>query len=315
MKRVATAVVLIPLVIVLVFKGPVWVMAVVLALLALGCVIEFESLARAQGIETAPWLLRALVIIPFLAPLLYYVPTVRSILAGRITFHDFGSIGILLAIPVLLLAPFGFAIAHMSRNLNKCLVNAGASVLALTYIGGSLFCLWLLWVRNFGSLFVMHVLLVVWSGDIAAYYVGKNLGRHKLAPMISPGKTWEGAIASFLVSVALGTAVLQSLQPIYDWLLGYGLVPAISWLGWSSPLPRFPLSFSLLASMLVNIAAQLGDLVESALKRSANAKDSGTLLPGHGGLLDRIDALLFASPVAMLVFAIGTRLFSSSLVF
>jgi phosphatidate cytidylyltransferase len=126
---------------------------------------------------------------------------------------------------------------------------------------------------------------VVWAGDIAALYIGRAWGRHKMAPSLSPNKTWEGALGSLAGSllaagVLLGLAHLFATQWDKVWLsypedLWY-------WLG---------------LAVLVNVAAQVGDLAESALKRSAGVKDSGSLLPGHGGVLDRIDALLLAAPV------------------
>jgi len=315
MKRVATALVLIPLVLFLVFKGPDWLMALVLAAIALVCVAEYENILQAQAIEPAKRLLRVFVTLPFLAPLLYGVPGFRALFAPFAPFSAFSDIAVLVAIPIYLLAPFCFVLALMSQELTKCIPGAGASLLGLLYVGGSLFSLWILWLGDFGSLLVLHVLVVVWSGDIFAYFVGKNLGRRKLAPKISPGKTWEGTIASLLGAGALGTFILLNLQPLHDWLLPWGFVPPIGWIGWPSALPKFPLWFALAATLTVNVAAQLGDLVESALKRGANVKDSGAILPGHGGLLDRIDALLFASPVAVLVFAIGKRLFSSNMAF
>jgi phosphatidate cytidylyltransferase len=125
---------------------------------------------------------------------------------------------------------------------------------------------------------------VVWVGDIAALYVGKNYGSNKLAPAISPNKTWEGSIASVVSSV------LITLLLIY--LAEYFAGSASSILAY----PGSVLHWVLLAIVL-NIVAQLGDLAESALKRGAGVKDSGTMLPGHGGILDRIDALLLAAPV------------------
>jgi phosphatidate cytidylyltransferase len=113
---------------------------------------------------------------------------------------------------------------------------------------------------------------VIWAGDVAAYYAGRALGRHKLAPTISPNKTVEGSIAGLAGSILAGT------------LLG-------SWL-----LQR-QISFLALASLAAAIAGQLGDLAESALKRSSGVKDSSSLLPGHGGMLDRLDSLIFAAPV------------------
>jgi phosphatidate cytidylyltransferase len=124
----------------------------------------------------------------------------------------------------------------------------------------------------------------VWAGDIVAMYVGRNLGRHKLAPKLSPNKTWEGAIGSLAGSV----------------LVTVGLIYLAAQLARRDILVlAFPgtLSHWLLLAAVVNVAAQVGDLAESALKRSAGIKDSGTLLPGHGGVLDRIDALLLAAPV------------------
>jgi phosphatidate cytidylyltransferase len=130
-------------------------------------------------------------------------------------------------------------------------------------------------------------MLVVWSGDIFAYFVGKTFGRHKMAPRISPGKTWEGAAASMFASVGVGLLLSlfwgQKIPPLFQNYQAF-----VSW-GMSSPI--------LAVSALLNIAAQLGDLVESAIKRGAGVKDSGAILPGHGGMLDRIDALLFAAPV------------------
>ncbi len=305
MKRVATAAVLIPIVLWLVFLGPFWLMPLVLAGLALGCIVEYERLAEAKGIAIRKRLLRLLSIAPFLLPFL----------ASLRYAADLANIGTMVALVVILFAPFCFVAAHMSSNLEDCLVGAGASIFGFLYVSVSLVSLWRLWVGDFGSLFVLFLLVVVWSGDISAYYVGKNLGRRKLAPHISPGKTWEGAIASFVVSVSLGAWILVSLEPLHSWLLSLALVPPVGFAGWSSPIPQYPWWFAVVASTLVNIAAQLGDLVESAMKRSANVKDSGGVLPGHGGLLDRIDALLFASPVTMLVFAIGARIFPPSFYF
>lgn len=113
---------------------------------------------------------------------------------------------------------------------------------------------------------------IIWCGDSAAYYVGRAIGRYKLAPEISPSKTIEGAIAGLLASTVIGVVLgTELLEVSYGWLL---------WL-----------------SIMTGLAAQVGDLVESALKRSAKVKDSGDMLPGHGGVFDRIDSLLFATPV------------------
>ncbi|MGH9510204.1 MAG: phosphatidate cytidylyltransferase [Terriglobales bacterium] len=306
MKRVATAAVMIPIVLALVFRGPSWLMPLVLAALAIGCIIEFERLAEAKGIRIKKPLLRILGAAPFLMPFLTSVLP-ESTLTGSSAQT---------ALAVVILAPFCFVVAHMLTDLEGCFVSAGVATFGVLYISIALLCLWLLWAGTaFGSLLIFFLLVVVWSGDISAYYVGKNFGRRKLAPRISPGKTWEGAVASFVISVSLGTWILVSLEPLYFWLYSYALVPPAGFAGWGSPMPNYPWWFAVAASAVVNIAAQLGDLVESALKRSANVKDSGAILPGHGGLLDRIDALLFAGPAAMLVFAVSKRIFPSSIIF
>ena len=123
-----------------------------------------------------------------------------------------------------------------------------------------------------GAIWTLFLLAVVFSGDTAAYYVGKAIGRHKLSPKISPGKTVEGAIGGVCASLLAG-----ALFKVY-WLTG------LSW----------PLCLGLV--FFLGVMGQTGDLVESMLKRSVKIKDSGTLLPGHGGVLDRIDGLLFAAP-------------------
>jgi phosphatidate cytidylyltransferase len=124
-----------------------------------------------------------------------------------------------------------------------------------------------------GIIWLLFLLAVVFSGDTAAYYTGKTLGRHKLCPAISPGKTVEGAIGGLAGSLLAGSFFKVYALADLSWLLCVGL------------------------ALLLGVIGQVGDLVESMLKRSVKIKDSGTLLPGHGGVLDRIDGLLFAAPV------------------
>jgi phosphatidate cytidylyltransferase len=127
--------------------------------------------------------------------------------------------------------------------------------------------------REWNRHWLMFTLLLSWAGDTVAMYVGKSIGKHKLAPVISPNKTWEGAIGSVAGSLVFGATY------------AHYFIPAVS------------LELVLLVAAIGNIAGQLGDLFESWLKRRANIKDSGSSLPGHGGWLDRIDAMLFTMPV------------------
>jgi phosphatidate cytidylyltransferase len=124
-----------------------------------------------------------------------------------------------------------------------------------------------------GHHWLLFGLMVNWIGDTGAYYIGKNFGRHKLAPFVSPGKTWEGAAASAVTGVAFGVIYLPLTIPGTSVLIA-GLM-----------------------ALATNMAGQVGDLAESAIKRAAGVKDSGSLLPGHGGMLDRVDSSLFALPV------------------
>jgi phosphatidate cytidylyltransferase len=169
------------------------------------------------------------------------------------------------------------------KDLRGGLASAAASVFGVIYIGVSLSLLVCL--RADKKILVVFVMFSVWAGDIAAYYVGRSIGKHKLAPVVSPNKSWEGAIASVIGSVAMA-AIVFHFQAQID---GLFLVPP-----WDRPAVWIHV---VVLGVLANVAAQLGDLFESALKRGAGVKDSGALLPGHGGILDRIDALLFAIPV------------------
>ena len=148
-------------------------------------------------------------------------------------------------------------------------------------------CAWLAMVhaRQMGLGFLLSVLLLVWMADIAAYFGGKALGKRKLAPTISPGKSWEGAISGLL-----GVCLLAAGWVWWD-AQGASLYARL----WTFGPPLDVLSLVFLVAMSV-----VGDLVESLVKRSAGAKDSSQLLPGHGGVLDRVDALLPVLPLAML---------------
>ena len=147
-------------------------------------------------------------------------------------------------------------------------------LMGLIYI--PLFLSYLILIRNTseGISWIYFILIIVFAGDIGALYTGTYLGRHKLCPAVSPGKTIEGSIGGLTANLCAGSVFKYFIFPEYSW-----------WI-------------SILFFILVGVAGQLGDLFESELKRSAGVKDSGGLLPGHGGILDRIDALLFAAPVA-----------------
>ncbi len=130
-------------------------------------------------------------------------------------------------------------------------------------------------IRNMadGSLWIFFLLAIIFAGDVSAYYFGSYLGKHKLSPSISPGKTMEGAAGGIMANVIVGTVFKFILFPGLDW------------------------GICIMFFIVIGAAGQVGDLFESGLKRMSGVKDSGFLLPGHGGIIDRIDALLFATPV------------------
>jgi phosphatidate cytidylyltransferase len=171
-----------------------------------------------------------------------------------------------------------------TRPVQQVMADASASIFCLLYVGFTLLALPALIEQTNGPSLVTFLLCAVWAGDIAALYVGRAWGRHKLAPKLSPNKTWEGALGSVAGSLLVTGGLLALAHQL-----------AVQW---DSARLSYPenIWYWLGLAVVVNIAAQVGDLVESALKRSAGVKDSGSLLPGHGGILDRIDALLLAAP-------------------
>lgn len=163
---------------------------------------------------------------------------------------------------------------------------------------GGLTMLCLVWLavaqaRVIGVNFLLSVLVLVWAADVGAYFAGKAFGGRKLAPAISPGKSWEGVWGGMLAVLLLA--------------VGWALVDA-RWLGSQSLYAllreRAGLGFAILAALFLAAMSVVGDLVESLVKRSAGMKDSSHLLPGHGGVLDRVDALLPTIPLAMMLHAL-----------
>lgn len=161
------------------------------------------------------------------------------------------------------------------------LIQGAWLVLGAAYTGGLLGAAGLLRDLPAGRELITLLMLTTWAGDIGAYYIGRWLGRRPLAPTVSPKKTLEGAGAGILASALIAGGVGRWLVPGLAW-------PAAAGLG-----------------VLLAVAGMLGDLAESAVKRAAGVKDSGTIIPGHGGVLDRLDSLLFAGPCLYLLVRLG----------
>jgi phosphatidate cytidylyltransferase len=191
-------------------------------------------------------------------------------------------------------APFIFlAIAMRRDELSSSFPAAMTATFGFAYIALPMASLVQLREQWQGSFFILYLLLLVWAGDIFAYFIGRSLGTHRMSPRVSPKKTWEGAVASVVASVAVGMLMTHYAVSISRALLHTHLIERRADGVFTEP-AMFPI---IVLSVVLNLAAQLGDLVESVIKRGAGAKDSGAILPGHGGMFDRIDALLFAAPV------------------
>jgi phosphatidate cytidylyltransferase len=244
MKRIATALVLIPIVVWVVLAAPEWAFQAVIAAIGLLAFHEYSDIVGANGIQRPAW---------------------AGMLAG---------LAFLLApypgVVIVMVAIAGMMLALRVPELKDSIASAAAFLLGVVYIFGAWRCG--IELRAISPHWLMFALLLSWVGDTAALYVGRAFGKHRLAPVISPGKTWEGTVGSLAGGIAGGVLYAHFFLPSASPFLAAGV------------------------AALGNIAGQAGDLCESAMKRGAGVKDSGTLLPGHGGWLDRIDSSLFSVP-------------------
>jgi phosphatidate cytidylyltransferase len=271
MKRILTALVLILAVFALIFFGQLWMITLAAAIVAELATYEYLKLA-AVGAESHGAQLRIPIWWMALGTALAFVVTLTG-------FPVEAQLPVLSALTLVLFAWNGFR-----APLIQVLPDTAQGLFGLIWIAYPLTLIPLLWKKEDGPALVVFLMVCVWAGDIAALYIGRAIGKHKLSPRLSPGKTWEGTIASIIGSILAAALVVW----IGDLLTARGnLILHIT----------EPLWQTLLLAGILNIAAQLGDLLESAVKRGAGVKDSGTMLPGHGGILDRIDALLLATPV------------------
>jgi len=242
MKRVVTALFLVPIAVYSALFAPWWVLFAVVAIVALLCFHEYASITQT------------------FAPLGYVAGILILIAPRQETI-----------LPIVLSAIAALCLTLAADDPGKGFARASALALGIVYIFGS----WKtgILLHDMNPNWLMFGLMVNWVGDTGAFYVGKNFGKHKLAPSVSPGKSWEGAAASVVTGVAFGMIYLP-LAIRGTSLLAAGLL-----------------------ALAANAAGQVGDLAESAIKRCAGVKDSGNLLPGHGGFLDRVDSTMFALPV------------------
>jgi phosphatidate cytidylyltransferase len=267
LKRLASAVVLLPVFLLIVVKAPAYLFNALVVIASAAALRELLRLFEHAGRPVDRGL---------------------ALAAGTAVTAAFGASRLLepLALPAftLMLAVVAVLVAPVWRGTPD-IERAANTLLAILYVGWLLgFGILLHHTSALGDELVLLVVGVTWVGETAAYLVGSTLGRRPLAPVISPRKTVEGAVAQLLASVAAG-----------------GLLAA--WL-----LPGCGAGVGLGAGVLLGVVGQFGDLAESVIKRSAGAKDTGALIPGHGGVLDRIDSLLFNFPAFYyFTLAVGCR--------
>jgi phosphatidate cytidylyltransferase len=272
MKRVLTALVLVPLVLLLVFLPAKWEGIFTLATAGVAMLAAWEYLGLTVHTGANPPRLAVVLAILLLFGTRLFADSFDLL---RQTELIFGA----LALGLLVFCTFRSPVERM-------MADAAQSVFCLLYVGFTLTALPALHedAEGNGATLLVFLFCVVWAGDIAALYVGRAWGKRKLAPKLSPNKTWEGSIASLVGSLLVTCGLLALSDELAKWNFVKLSFPAEDW-------------YWLALAAVVNVAAQVGDLVESALKRSVGVKDSGVVLPGHGGILDRIDALLLAAPV------------------
>ena len=281
MKRVLTAAALVPVVLLIVFRAPWPFFVLAISAVVILTLREYLNVTEAYGIKPFRWMTYVVAMLVVLAFAIYNFPwLVPLFLRGVLSWFSLWYL-----LPVI----FGVPVV-LRKEMRMAVPAAAMSVFGVIYIAAPLGLLIRLRHLPQAEYLIVFILFSVWGGDIAAYYVGKNIGRHKLAPVVSPNKSWEGAIASVVASVGIALLVFHFREGINALFTHEPDAPTLA------P-DHMGLVEVILLGVITNVAAQFGDLFESALKRGAGVKDSGTLLPGHGGLLDRIDALLFAVPV------------------
>ena len=252
-SRILVAVVLLPLVIGLVYLGGWWLfaLAIVGGLLALH---ELYVMARE---------LRPLVLGGYLG----FVTTLLGLQLGGIDWM----LGGLLATFVLAFVVYGLGGVRQSATMSFAI-----TVLGVAWVGAGIGCLLLVRdIPEFGFWAVMAVLFTVFAADTGAFFVGRTLGRHRMAPAISPNKSWEGFVGGVVAAIGMAFVILYKDRDEF-----------------------LTIPESLVLGLVIALAAVLGDLFESAVKRDLDVKDSGRVLGGHGGMLDRLDSLLWAGPAA-----------------
>jgi phosphatidate cytidylyltransferase len=277
-SRILTAIVLIPAVVALVWWGPALLLAAVAAVVAIVALSEFFDLAARVGMRAfRKWTMVCTAALFYAQYSAGFVET-RSFSGGVSLVRDISGqpVAIEWVLLVFLFGAVGVGLATR-RALADVLPALAASCGGILLIALPLsYLVRISEIDATGRELLLFTLCLIWAGDMLAYFVGRSIGRLKMAPALSPGKTWEGAFANVVASLLVA-------------------LPFARWTG-------IDITTMLVIAAAANIAGQMGDLIESAYKRGAGVKDSSSLLPGHGGMLDRIDSLILASPAVWVVY-------------
>ena len=258
--RVSSALIIIPFVLLLIVLGRIY-LAVMIFILGMMCINEFYKLAELSG----------------------YSPLDKVGIIGVAAFTVIGYLGLQQAVDIVVAVVF---IASMVWQVltfedRNPIADSAITLFGSIYVGLPLATGLLLRCsgdNKTGLGYFLTAILTIWATDIGAYYGGRTFGKHKLSPKISPNKTYEGAISGLVCGIIVGVAA-RSFGAVYMW--------------W----PNLNPVHSIMLALIASVFGQIGDLSESAFKRNARVKDSGVFMPGHGGVLDRLDSLLLAIPM------------------
>ncbi len=260
-QRVLVAIAAIPIILAACYFGNLFFFFFILAI-ALAAYYEFYSFASNKNSRVNIWLGELLI---------------TALLINEYTqLIDYQSLIIIIVVLI--------SLAELFRNNGSAIINIGSTLLGVFYIG--IFSSSIIGIREFysesgryyyGGYLIISIIITIWVCDSAAFYAGTAFGKHKLFPRVSPKKSWEGAIFGFIFSII-------SMIIIHGIFLSF-----------------IPLTEALIIGIIIGAIGQIGDLVESLFKRDAGVKDSSNIIPGHGGIFDRFDSLIFASPVILLI--------------
>ena len=259
LKRWLTAIVAVPILIFLISEGDQWAFGIFIVVVGIIAFVEYFNMVLTPNNKTGAGIMS---IVGFIAisAIILCAGCNRLYIIPHVIFFNF----IILC----------FLSLRLYKSNNKIPDLVGKQLMGVIYISLPLSTLVMMRNSTDGINWIFTLLILVIAADTGAYYAGTYFGKHKLCPSISPGKTFEGLFGGIIAVIIFGTIAKIFL------------------------LPLFPIEFFILYFFAISIICPMGDLFESILKRAGNIKESGKILPGHGGILDRIDALLFAAPMS-----------------